>query len=165
MQNRFWGKVPFGGFRLTYFTQLSHPWFGSSLLLVFIGVHAMPRVGELRSEPWTLHLLPAGTFGCGELSTWMGVHRMLALGERGSATRARCLLWGGGHAGVTRTLLDEAGPGLGQRGDACEKLLRSQSPPTMSDLRLQTTQSSQFPAEEPPGRWARGLCRGNDWCS
>lgn len=49
---------------------------------------------------------------------------MPALGERGSATRARCLLCGGGRAGVTGTLLAEpisagksgagAGPGPGQ---------------------------------------------------
>lgn len=56
---------------------------------------------------------------------------MPALGERGSATRARCLLCGGGRAGVTGTLLAEPistgrkgvgqGLGRGEEGDAYEK--------------------------------------------
>lgn len=42
--------------------------------LVFIGVRAMPRVGERGSEPWVSlglsNCSPAGRVGCGELSTW-----------------------------------------------------------------------------------------------
>lgn len=59
-------------------------------------------------------------------STWMGVRTMPALGERGSATRARSLLCGGGRAGVTGTLLAEPisirrkrvgqGPARGEEG-------------------------------------------------
>lgn len=97
---------------------------------------------------------------------------MPALGERGSATRARCLLCGGGRAGVTGTLLAEpistgrkgVGQGLGPGEEGMPK--RSDSglsfTATTSDLELQTTRSSQIPAKEAPGRRARGLWEEND---
>lgn len=97
---------------------------------------------------------------------------MPALGERGSATLARCLLCGGGRVGVTGTLLAEPistrrdrvgqGPARGKEGMPVRGY--SDLGPHRGQVRPLTTRSSQFPAEEPLGRWARGLC-GNDWCS
>jgi len=87
---------------------------------------------------------------------------MPALGERGSATRDTCLLRGRGRAGVPETLWVEpistrAGDGARlcrRRGrNVHQKRLGSRSlllPCRTSDPG--PTRSSQFPAEEPPGR-------------
>lgn len=92
---------------------------------------------------------------------------MPALGERGSATLARCLLCGGGRAGVTGTLLAEPistrrdrvgqGPARGKEGMPVGGYLGLS--PHRGQVQPWTTRSSQFPAEEPLGH-----C-GNDWCS
>lgn len=143
-----------------------------------------PRMGEgtelglsqnqIRQRPRNSVSLPPAPPTPPAQSTWIGVRRMPALGERGSATLARCLLCGGGRAGVTGALLAEPistgrkrvgqGPARGKKGMP----VRSYSglSPHRGQIRPRTPDhpSAQFPTEKPPGRWARGLCR-NNWCS
>lgn len=102
------GKIWFGAFSFKYFIQVFNQWVWEALCYWFS--YAIPRVEEWGSEFW-MWLGPSSCspdvrFGCGVLSTGMGVCRMTVLGKWSSTTWARSLC-GGGCAGVTEVLLAE----------------------------------------------------------